>query len=211
MVRLAALRLAVERVQPRGCRDSCGRAVRGARAEARGEDARLNLARPWDGRRRAADHRQTGAVEARVVAPLGRRWSPAQCLLAHGRRPWSLASALIAGVGRLSRLGRGDRFVMVCHVLTAALGVCERGLRDREPIALSQRAVTDASSRQEGDGDVDGGDGDVVAPMGSLRSWAKSNYARRQSEREAALVSALARPSRPPPKAPQPANVDLEG
>jgi len=68
------------------------------------------------------------------------------------------------------------------------------------------------TGKQEGDGDVDGGgDGDVVAPMGSLRSWAKSNYARRQSEREAALVSALARPSRPPPKAPQPANVDLEG
>lgn len=48
----------------------------GARAEARGQDARLNLARRWDGRRRAADHRQTGAVEARVVAPLGRRSSP---------------------------------------------------------------------------------------------------------------------------------------
>jgi len=99
----------------------------------------------------------------------------------------------------------------VCHVHTGALGMCERVVREREPSPASE-AVTDASSRQEGDGDVDGGgDGDVVAPMGSLRSWAKSNYARRQSEREAALVSALARPSRPPPKAPQPANVDLEG
>ena len=95
---------------------------------------------------------------------------------------------------------------------TLVLWVCAREWCEKGSLAQPQRAVTDASSRQEGDGDVDGGgDGDVVAPMGSLRSWAKSNYARRQSEREAALVSALARPSRPPPKAPQPANVDLEG